>query len=328
MAGLATEPASSQGRRPGQGSPASTSEAAPRAVRSPTAVRPLTAYLFLIPYLGLFVLFVLAPIAYGLWISLHDWDFLLPGKPFVGLQNYIDLFTPGSTTSGPFWAGMRATAIFTVLSVPLLVVLPLLIAVPLARKFPGRNFFRAVVFAPFVLGVAVVGILWRYLLDPNVGVIASILDVFGIDSPPWLTATPWVWGALLIPTLWWTLGYNMVIYLAGLQDIPRELYEAAEMDGASRTQQFFNVTLPGLRQVTVFVVTITILASANLFGQSFLITQGQPGRETRSAIMQIAEEGLGRFNMGSASAMSTIMTLVLVLVSVVSLLFLRARDAK
>jgi multiple sugar transport system permease protein len=291
-------------------------------------VRPLTAYLFLIPYLVLFFTFVLAPIVWGLWISLHDWDFLLPGKPFVGLQNYVDLFTPGSVTAGPFWAAMKATAIFTVLSVPLIVVLPLLVAVPLARKFPGRNFFRAVVFAPYVLGVAVIGVLWRYLLDPNVGVIASILAKFGVDSPPWLTGTPWVWAALVIPTIWWTIGYNMVIYLAGLQDIPRELYEAAEMDGASRTQQFFNVTLPGLRPVTVFVITITVLASANLFGQSYLITQGQPGRVTRSAIMQIAEEGLARFNMGSASAMSTILTLTLLLVSLASLYLLKDRSTQ
>jgi multiple sugar transport system permease protein len=223
---------------------------------------------------------------------------------------------------------MRATAIFTVLSVPLIVVLPLLVAIPLARKFPGRNFFRAVIVAPYVLGVAVIGILWRYLLDPNVGVLASFLDRVGLDSPPWLTDTPWVWGALVIPTIWWTLGYNMVIFLAGLQDISRELYEAADMDGASPVQQFFNVTLPGLRPVMIFVVTITLLASANLFGQSYIITQGQPGRETRSAIMQIAEEGLARFNMGSSAAMSTILTLCLLLISLVMLSFTRERDAK
>ena len=327
MAGTATEPASSTaGRRPGRDS--TTAPAEPRKGRAPTDVRPLTAYLFLLPYLTLFITFVLAPILYGLWISLHDWDFLLPGKPFVGLENYIELFTPGSTTSGPFWAAMRATAIFTVLSVPLIVVLPLLIAVPLARKFPGRNFFRAVVFAPYVLGVAVIGVLWRFLLDPNVGVFAALLDRVGIDSPAWLTDTPWVWAALVIPTLWWTLGFNMVIYLAGLQDIPRELYEAAEMDGASKVQQFFNVTLPGLRPVTIFVITITVLASANLFGQSYLITQGQPGRVTRSAIMQIAEEGLARFNMGSASAMSTILTLFLLLISLGMLALTRDRSAK
>jgi len=327
MAGTATAPASTGGRRRGRDTDGS-SDVVPGAVRSPTAASPVTAYLFLAPYLVLFTLFVLAPILYGLWISLHDWDFLLPGKPFVGLQNYVDLFTPGSVTSGPFWASMRATAIFTVLSVPLLVALPLLVAVPLARKFPGRNFFRAIIFAPYVLGVAVIGILWRYLLDPNVGVLASVLDRVGLDSPPWLTDTPWVWGALVIPTIWWTLGYNMVIFLAGLQDISRELYEAAEMDGASSFQQFRNVTLPGLRPVLVFVVTITLLASANLFGQSYIITQGQPGRETRSAIMQIAEEGLARFNMGSSAAMSTILTLCLLLISLVMLSSTRERGAK
>ncbi len=287
-----------------------------------------TALVFLGPYLVLFGTFVVAPIVYGLWISLHQWDFLLPGKPFVGLQNYIDLFTPGSTTSEPFWNSMRATAIFTLISVPLLMVIPLALAVALNKTFWGRNAVRAIFFAPFVLGVAVIGLLWRYLLDPNVGVINYYLDQLGFDRIPFTTATPWVWMALVVPTIWWTAGYNMVIFLAGLQDISAELYEAAELDGASSWQRFRHVTLPGLRPVTVFVFTITILASANLFGQSYLITQGQPGGETRSAIMQIGEEGLRRFNMGSASAMSTVLTVALLLVSLVSLSFLRERTPK
>lgn len=293
--------------------------------RGPLAGRPLTAYLFLAPYLVLFGTFVLGPVGYGLWISLHNWDFLLPGKPFVGLKNYVDLFTPGSVTFEPFWSAMRATGIFVLLSVPLLVVLPLALAVGLNRRFRGRNFFRAVIFAPYVLGVAVVGLLWRYLLDPNVGVVNAYLSKVGIDGPAWTTATPWVWAALVVPTLWWTLGYNTVIYLAGLQDVPRELYEAAEMDGANRWQQFLAVTLPALRPVLVFVVTVTILASANVFGQPYLITQGQPGRETRSAIMQIGEEGLRAFKMGSAAAQSTILTLCLLLVSGAAFLLMRER---
>jgi multiple sugar transport system permease protein len=287
-----------------------------------------TALLFVGPYLVLFCTFVLAPIVYGLWISLHTWDFLLPGKPFVGLQNYIDLFTPGSTTSEPFWSSMRATAIFTVLSVPLLMALPLALAVALNKKFHGRNAMRAIFFAPYVLGVAVIGLLWRYLLDPNVGVVNYYLDQLGFDRIPFTTATPWVWLALVVPTIWWTAGYNMVIFLAGLQDISPELYEAAELDGANAWQRFRHVTLPGLRPVTVFVLTITILASANVFGQPYLITQGQPGRETRSAIMQIGEEGLRRFNMGSASAMSTVLTVALLIVSLVTLSFLRERTPK
>ncbi|MFQ6171192.1 carbohydrate ABC transporter permease [Oryzobacter sp. R7] len=287
-----------------------------------------TALLFLGPYLLLFGTFVLAPIVYGLWISLHQWDFLLPGKPFVGLQNYVELFTGGSTTSEPFWSSMRATGIFTLISVPLLMVLPLALAVALNKKFRGRNAVRAIFFAPFVLGVAVIGLLWRYLLDPNVGVVNHYLDGLGLDRIPFTTATPWVWVALVLPTIWWTAGYNMVIFLAGLQDISTDLYEAAELDGANAWQRFRHVTLPGLRPVTIFVLTITILASANLFGQSYLITQGQPGRETRSAIMQIGEEGLRRFNMGSASAMSTVLTLVLLLVSLAILSLLRERTPK
>jgi multiple sugar transport system permease protein len=289
----------------------------------------LTAYLFLLPYLALFGTFVLVPVVWGVWISLHEWDFLLPGKPFVGLQNYVELFNGTSTASEPFWSGMKATGIFVVLSVPVLVGLGLLLAVGLNGRFAGRNVFRAVFFAPYVLGVAVVGLLWRYLLDPNVGVVNHYLGAVGIDlNIPWTTQQPWVWAALVVPTLWWTVGYNTVIFLAGLQDIPAELYEAAAIDGAGPWHRFLAVTLPGLRHVMVFVVTITILASANVFGQPYLITQGQPGKETRTAIMEITERGLHQFDMGSASAMSTILTVALLTVTALSfLLFGRGRRA-
>src|ERR687898_2287470 len=281
------------------------------------------------PYLVLFGVFILIPVVFGIWVSLHNWDPLLPVKPWVGLQNYLDLFTPGSTTFGPFWNSMEATGKFTLYSVPLLVVIPLLIALMLNREFRGRNFFRATFFAPYVLGVAVVGILWRFLLDPNIGLVNYYLGALGITTDiPWTTQTPWVWAALVGPTVWWTLGFNAVIYLAGLQDIPRELYEAAKVDGASRWQQFRNVTLPGLRPVLVFVVTITILASANVFGQPYLITQGRPGRETRSAIMLIGQEGLRDFRMGNAAAMSFLLTLALMLISVANFLLFRERKER
>ncbi len=297
------------------------------AARSPRALagRPSTAYLFLAPYLVLFTSFVLAPIVYGLWISLHDWDFLLPGKPWAGLSNYTDLFTSGSVSSGPFWSAMRATGIFMVLAVPLLVLPALGLAVVLNRKFRGRNFFRAIIFAPYVLGVAVVGLLWRYLLDPNLGLLNYYLGLMHLPTPAWTSQTPWVFLALVIPTIWWTVGYNTVIFLAGLQDVSPELYEAAEMDGAGRWRQFISITVPSLRPVTIFILITTILASANVFGQAYLITQGQPGNESRTLIMQIAEEGLRRFNMGSAAAMSTVMTVALLLISLASLVFTRER---
>jgi multiple sugar transport system permease protein len=289
----------------------------------------LVPYLFLAPYLLLFGVFVLAPSLFVIWISLHDWDFLLPGKPFVGLENYLNLFRSGTITSGPFWQSMAATGKFVLFSVPLLVAVPLGVAVLLNQRFPGRNLFRAAYFAPYVLGVAVVGILWRFLLDPNIGLVNYYLDKVGIQANiAWTTETPWVWAALVGPTVWWTLGFNTVIYLAALQDIPRELYEAARVDGAGGWAQFRNVTVPGLRPVLFFVVTVTILASANVFGQPYLITQGRPGVETRSALMYIGQEGLREFRMGNAAAASFLLTLALMLVSVVTFVLFRDRKER
>ncbi len=287
----------------------------------------VTPYLFMAPYLVLFATFTLVPAVYGLWISLHEWDYLLPGKPFVALANYQALFSSDSPVFDFFWQSMQATGIFTVLSVPLLVAAPLGIALLLNRSFKGRTFFRAVYFAPFVLGVAVIGVLWRFLLDPNLGAINAMLGAIGLPGNiPWTTGLPWAWVSLVGVTIWWTLGFNAVIYLAGLQDISKELNEAARIDGANKWAEFRNVTLPGLRPVTLFVIINTVLASSNMFGQSYLITQGAPGIETRTAIMYIAEEGLRSYRMGSASAMSYVLTIALLIMSMIIFRVFRAKD--
>ncbi|NUR87816.1 MAG: sugar ABC transporter permease [Nonomuraea sp.] len=272
-----------------------------------------TPYAFLAPYLALFAVFMVVPIGFGLWTSLHEWDISLPAKPFVGLANYADLFDPGSVDGGRFWLSMRATGVFTVASVPVLIVLPLLVALLMNGRFKGRNVYRAVYFAPYVLGVAVVGLLWRYLLDGNIGLINHYL---GLDVQ-WTTDVPPAWIALVGVTVWWTLGLNSVIFLAGLQDIPRELHEAAMVDGAGAWRRLRAVTLPGLRPVMVFVVNATILASANMFGQSYLITAGAPADQTKTAIYLISETGLRQFDMGTASAMSFILAAFLMTASAV-----------
>jgi multiple sugar transport system permease protein len=275
-----------------------------------------TPYVFLAPYLALFVTFVAIPAVYGLFISLHQWDFFADPL-FLGLENYTRLFAGGSQRAAAFWQSMRATGLFTLISVPPLLVLPLLIALVLNQPIRGRTVFRAIYFAPYVLGVAVVGILWRFLGDPNIGAINYLLGVVGLPNQiPWTTGLPWGWILLTVLTVWWTLGFNTVIYLAGLQEIPREQYEAASVDGANAWDRFWHVTLPGLRRVLVFVVTITVLASANMFGQAFLVTQGAPGNRTRTAVMLIAEEGLGQFRLGSAAAMSYVLAVFLVLISI------------
>ncbi|HLK95767.1 MAG TPA: sugar ABC transporter permease [Nocardioidaceae bacterium] len=288
----------------------------------------LVAWLFLAPYLALFTVFVLAPILLGLWMSLHSWDPTLPVKPFTGLDNYIDLLTPGSVSFDPFWDSMKATGIFTVFSVPLLLAVPLGVALIMNQRFRGRTLVRAIFFAPYVLGVAVIGLLWRFLLDTNIGVVNYLLGRVGLpEATAWLSSLPAAWVALVGVTVWWTLGFNAVIFLAGLQDIPGELYDAAKVDGASSWQTFRNVTLPGLRPVTVFITMITIIASANMFGQAFIMTDGAPGEQTRTAIFYIAENGLRNFQMGQAAAASWILTLFLMLLSVGVFAAFRDRSA-
>ena len=284
---------------------------------------PWLPYLFLAPYLLLFVTFVAVPAVFGLWISLHDWDYMLDSQLFVGLGNYADLFDPTSVIYPDFWNGMQNTLVFTLASVPFLVALPLLLALLLHQKFPGRTFFRAMFFAPYVLGVAVIGLMWRYLLDANFGLVNSLL---GTDIA-WTTSQPWAWVGLVAVTVWWTMGFNAIIYLAGLGDIPVEHYEAASLDGASWWQKFRYVTLPGLRPVLVFVVVITVLASANMFGQSYIVTQGGPTQSTQTAIMVITDLGLSRFQMGAAAAESYLLALFLAVVSVLNFWLLRDRDA-
>jgi multiple sugar transport system permease protein len=289
----------------------------------------LAPWLFLAPYLVLFLAFVVAPIVYGVYISLHDYDYTLPGKPFVGLDNYAKLIDPTSTSFSDFWASMRATGIFTLFSVPLLLVVPLIVALVMNAKFPGRNLFRALYFAPYVLGVAVVAVLWRYLLDDNIGLVNQYLGALGLPSDiPWLTRLPWAWISLVGVTVWWTLGFNAVIYVAALGEISPDLYEAARMDGTNAWQRFRYVTLPGLRPVLLFITSVTIIASVNMFGQSFLMTTGGPGTETRTAIYQIADTGLTNFNSGAASAMSMIFSFFLMVVSLVVFFLFRDRDGK
>jgi multiple sugar transport system permease protein len=314
----------------GAGTVRDTPAPAPAKAPRPGGVRAggrFTPYLFLLPYLVIFVVFGLLPVFLGVWLSLHQWDFQLPNKPFVGLDNYKDLFDRDSVVYTEWWESVRATGIFTLLSVPLLVLLPLGLAVLLNRSFPGRTFFRATFFAPYVLGVAVVGLLWRFLLDANLGLVNRVMGLVGLpDDTPWVTDLPWGWVSLVGVTIWWTAGFNAVIYLAGLQDIPAELYEAAKVDGATAWDRFRHVTLPGLRPVLLFIITTTILASANLFGQSYLITQGAPGTQTRSVVWYIVDQGIGNNDAGRAAAMSVTLFLMLVLVSVANFRIFRYRE--
>lgn len=290
------------------------------------------AYLFILPHLFFFGLFIGYPFFYGLWISLHSYDFLRPDRvTFLGLDNYIALFTPGTVKFQEFWNAMLNTLEFVLYSVPPLVIIPLALALLLNLKIPGRNFFRAVYFAPWVLSVAVIGVLWWWIFQSQGGLINFYLWEMGFQPPRWLSTMPWAWVSIVIATVWWTNGFNMIIFLAALQDIPEHLYEAASIDGANAWNMFWEITLPLLRPVLLFIVIITVIASFNLFGQPFFMTDGGPaqpggGGATEPVMYRIYIEGFVRPFQGSAAAMSFVVATFMIAISYFNFKLFRMRD--
>ena len=289
-------------------------------------------YLFILPQLAFFAVFVAWPFVLGLAISLFEYDVLRPeATKFVGLDNYVQIFTPGTVSNPVFWNALINTFEFVLLSVPLLILVPLGMALLLNTKLPGRNVFRAVYFAPWVLSSAVVGLLGFWIFQSQGGLVNYYLKALGLDQPRWLSSMPWAWFAIVITTVWWTAGFNMIIMLAALQNIPASLYEAASIDGASAWQRFRHITLPGLRPVMLFVVIITVIASFNLFAQPFFMTDGGPaqsggGGATEPIMMQIYNEGFVRNRMGSAAAMSFVVAAIMIVVSYTNFRLFRTRE--
>jgi multiple sugar transport system permease protein len=289
-------------------------------------------YLFLLPHLGFFVIFAGFPFALGLLISLFQYDVLRPeATRFVGLENYINLFTPGTVENPIFWNALVNTIEFVLMSVPLLIIIPLFLALLLNTKLTGKNIYRAIYFAPWVLSSAVVGLLGFWIFQSQGGLLNYYLKDLGVVVPRWLSSMPWAWISILIVTVWWTSGFNMVIILAALQNIPGELYEAASIDGATWGQRFRFVTIPMLRPVLVFIVIITVIASFNLFAQPLFMTNGGPaqsggGGSTEPIMLRIYQESFVRNRMGSGAAMSFVVATIMIVVSYFNFRLFRARE--
>lgn len=281
--------------------------------------KTLTPFLFLAPHLFFFTIFLAYPTLYGLFISFHRWNFFTEMN-FIGLQNYANiLWDPNSLHFDYFWSAFRATLTFVVLSVPFLVIIPLFLALGINAKPIGHKFFRILFYAPSLLSVVTVVLIWIWLLDTNAGIVNYYLGSLGLDKIPWLTRAPWVWISLVLMTIWWTIGTNMILFLAGLGEIPDHLYEAAKIDGANRIQQFFNVTLPGLKGPLSFIVITTTIASFNVMAQPQLATGGGPGYQTRVLILYIYEVGFtgGNPRAGLAAAMSVVLGMILLCISLI-----------
>jgi multiple sugar transport system permease protein len=284
---------------------------------------------FILPHFLLFLFMVGLPFVYNIYISLTNYTFGGDAS-FVGLQNFRDIANPDDYHFPVFWNGVWNTILFVITSTPLLVIAGLVLAVVVNGKYPGRNLFRAIFFAPWTLGIGVVGLLWWWLLNSQFGLLTLLLAQFGIPSPNWLTTNPAAWFSINLATLWWTVGFNTIILLAGLQAIAPELYEAAAIDGANRWQQFRHVTVPSLRPVLLLVITLQVIASFNMVGQSQIMTGGGPGNETRTALLYVYETGFtngGQFQLGMAAAMALIVAAMMVVVSVINFRVFRSDEA-
>jgi multiple sugar transport system permease protein len=196
----------------------------------------------------------------------------------------------------------------------------LFLAAILNQRFRGRTFFRAIYFAPWTLSVAVVGLLWFWIFQSRGGLVVDIFSWFGLQSPGWLSQQPWAWLSILIATLWWTIGFNTIILLAGMQSISADLYEAASIDGANKWQQFRHITIPSLRPILLLVITLQIIASFNLVGQPQIMTNGgPPTAQTTPVLLHLYNVGFrSPFDIGLAAAMAVVVAIVMVAVSVVN----------
>lgn len=281
----------------------------------------LHGYAFAIPFLIVYGLFTLWPIISGLRMSVSNVSLLGGSSPFVGFQNYSQaLHDPD------FWAALWHSVEFTIMTTPPLVVFGLALALLANRAMPGRSVFRMAIFAPFVLPVTVVTLVWVWLYEPSFGLINGFLAQLHLPTFSWLTDTRTAMPAVAITTIWWTLGFNFLLYLAGLQAIPREYYEASAVDGANAWDQLWHLTIPLLKRTTVIVLILQVLASLKVFGQIYAMTGGGPDFSTRSEVEYVYEQGFTAYRLGYASAISFLFFIVLFAVSVFQFgLFARRR---
>ena len=278
-----------------------------------------TPYLFLLPALLLFAVFRAYPLVNGLWLSFTSARLGRSQYAFVGLANYNRLLSDDR-----FLVSLVNTAYYTVASTLPILALPLLLAVVLNRDVPLKALLRGAFFFPFTLSVVTVGLTWLWLLDPIVGPFSYYLKRIGLAVGS-LLAEPRsaMWG-IVATSVWWVTGYYLVIYLAGLQDIPRHLYEAAAIDGAGAWRNFWSITVPLLRPVFLFVFVIHIIGSFQIFGQVFVMTQGGPGDATRTVVQHLYETAFQNlFAFGSASAMAWVLFAVILVFSVIQFRILR-----
>lgn len=274
----------------------------------------LVAYSFIAPNFIGFAVFTLVPMLFSFVLSLMEWDggTVNPMK-FTGIQNYLRLFAD-SKFQNAYWN----TLVYALGYVPLTLVLSLLLAIVLNAKIRGRNFFRILSFFPYVASIVAVASVWNMLFNPSMGPVNMLLSALGIENlPRWSADKNWAMITVILFSVWRSIGYYMIIFLAGLQGINADLYEAASLDGAGKWKQFLNVTLPQLKPTTFFVVVMLTIGSFKVYDQIFLITQGGPGDRTMVLVYYIYNQAFKYSDYGYASTVSIVLFLTVLAVTLI-----------
>jgi multiple sugar transport system permease protein len=272
----------------------------------------IAGYLFLLPNIVGFLIFSSIPVLVTLVISLLDWD-MIRTPTFVGLQNYQNLLA-----ADPVFRQVLGNTVYYVLgTVPAGMILSLGLALAMNTRLRGVTFFRAVFFIPVITSSVAVAMIWRWLYNRDFGLINTVLLAFDLPSVPWLSSSAWAMPAVILMAIWKRVGYDMVIYLAGLQAIPPSLYEAAEIDGAGRWHRFRHITLPLLTPTTFFILIISIIGSFQVFDLAFVLTSGGPGNATNTIVMYVYNQAFQFFHMGYAAAVAWILFIVILAITLI-----------
>jgi multiple sugar transport system permease protein len=265
--------------------------------------------LFVLPFLAAYMIMLIYPLLRGMMLSLQRVD-LFGGGTFIGLDNYARLFADET-----FTRSILNTFALALMIVPLLTVISLALALALNRATRGAAIFRGVFFSSSVLSVTIVTLIWRFVLAPDAGLLGETAQALGAEPIPFLSHPTWSLWALAITTIWWSVGLPMMLFLAGLQQIPGDVYEAAALDRASRWTTLRRVTLPALKRTVVLVIMLQTAAQLQIFGQAQLLTGGGPGGATRTMVLFIFETAFARWELGYATAGAEILFLLIVMIT-------------
>ncbi|MFC4616588.1 carbohydrate ABC transporter permease [Cellulomonas algicola] len=300
-----------------------TSTSARSTTRTPRSRDTRIGWLFVAPFVVVFAMFLIWPLIHGFYLSFTGESITGAGGAFLGFDNYAE-----ALRDPIMWRSMLNTLWFTVLSTVPLVLVALVMALLVFQGLPGQWLWRLSFFMPFLLASTVAAQFWIWMYNPQLGLVNYMLGALGVEGQAWLQDTRWAMLAVVVETLWWTVGFNFLLYLTALQNIPEQQYEASALDGAGRWRQLWSITIPQLGPTTALIVILQILASLKVFDQIYIMTQGGPGGVTRPVVQYIFESGFTGYRFGYASSIAYIFFAVIIIVSLAQVPFTFRRSAR